>query len=246
MLLAVPSVAQSETDVKDGPGGQECVDIATTKLTAGWTCLGDELSFEVVVDGESQWQSTTVTTTQSDDPSTLSHPSDDDYSCEYKGICNVLHDTYTAWVKGNLTYGVSDKVWGRIDVVWRQHFNGKWPTWRLHLIWDSGYKVTTKWWRAQVRKEVALWPDPVLGYAYFYPDPISSSNWSSWSPSSTGWRYASEAIAESGNFHDDLYGYFDANGKQFAAGTLHTGHWKSVWNNTSKYWQQKYTSTWYS
>lgn len=251
--LPVSSVNAEEYN-KDGGSGQECVSVAKLVATGAWSCLGNYLTYEVDDGTGSKWQTVNVgaeppATLGGDEVGTLSHPtnSEDDFAYEGVSIKNIVHGDYTAWVKGNATYGVSGNVWGTFDVVWRQHFNGPLPQWRIHLIWDSGYAVNSDYWKAQVRKEVNNWPDPVKGVATFYPATISSSNWDAYGPAGgTTFKPADEKITQGGFYHDDMFGYFTANGRSFAAGTLHTGHWNSIWNNTNDYWEQKYTDEWYN
>lgn len=107
----------------------------------------------------------------------------DDTNCEYTDSCNVVVSAYCSWVKGNAAYGGGGDVWGNFDIVWRQCFDGPWPRWRLHLIWDSGYQVNPDFFYAQARKEVNNFPDPVKGYEELYPGAIHAYNWHAWYPS---------------------------------------------------------------
>jgi hypothetical protein len=256
--LALPEAGVAAGTHSDGsPGapqikdstGDPCVALATSKARGSWTCYGDTLAYEVISStGASSW--TTESVPQANGTATPVSPlatDNDDTDCEYAGatICNVVTSTYCAWVKGNLSYGESLVVWGRFDVVWRQCFNGPWPRWRLHLIWDTGPAVDPDYFSGVARKEVSAAPDPIVSRANLYPAAIDSVHWEAWYPSSTGWQYGSAKITESGNFHDDLFGYFMANGHRFYAPTLHTGHWRSTWNSTTKIYDQKYTGKWY-
>lgn len=251
--LASPALGDSVgTDAKDAPADAACIAAAQARTTGAWVCTGNELSYEATdADGATTWESETFDGSAPPGDDVPAAAWDDDYSCEPTGVCNALIDAYGARVKANSYYGVCDsngdcETWGSFDQVWRQRFDGKWPRWKLHLVWDYGCAVDTLWWRAQVRKSIDWWPDPILGYAYFYPSTISSQDWHHYSPAGgKAYRYADEAINESGQFYDDLYGYFNACGRRFGTSKLHTGHWKSTWNSISKYYEQKYTSTWY-
>jgi hypothetical protein len=92
-------------------------------------------------------------------------------------VCVRKISSFIAEIKGNAVYGAGGETFGSSDVVWRQSFGGHYNSYRLLLIWDSGTSVDSDYWRARVREEKSLYPDPIRGYAIMTP---ASIYWGSW------------------------------------------------------------------
>lgn len=221
LLLTLTTAPISYAD----PSPDPCVDVAVKLDTSQWVCVGTNLSY-IAEDGT--WIEREVPDPISSvDPESLSestdsHTSDYDSWCETKSTCSRYWSQYIAEIKANAAFGNRDRVLGRFDVVWRQNFDGPYNRYRLSLYWDSGSAVDTDHWTALVRKEVDNWFDPTVGRAYFYNSTISSVNYISHYPSISGILYVDEPITDTNAaYHDDLYGFFYANGQSWEAGKLH-------------------------
>jgi hypothetical protein len=248
------SSAAAATKVVQDPNSA-CISQALASGSESWTCFGDELTTsttdaagkdivrrEKVADptvpafvDESRPTPTVGTEARSAEELTVAS---DDYDtwCESGTICGRQISAYIAEVKGNGAYGDQNGVIGRVDVIQRQSFNGPYPRWRGLLIWDSGPAVTTTRYTVTCRINVDG-PDGTCGGITHYFSTISSGNWRSWSPSSTGYRQNSQRLVGSTYYHEDAYGSFTASGRSqvFYYGTLHTGRWRYCSSNCQYY-----------
>jgi hypothetical protein len=214
-----------------------------TQQGQAWVCLGDKLTYNAGTRRTPDW-STTAAPQTSAGPMPASRVGEDyDFWCESKSKCSRKISAYIAETKGNATYGVNDEVYGSMDIIWRQNFDGPWSRWRLTLKWESGSAVEDDGWIAWQREE-EFGPDSNYCHSKtFHPSAISRVNRWAYSPSKTRMNYCDKKVGKKEDWHDDLKGWFFCRGERFAAGTLHTGRWESFRKSGGGY-GQRYKSSW--
>lgn len=245
MPTAIATEAGGKSDGPDSAVQQQCISAAKRTQSQAWTCVGGALTAQVIgAKGANQllvkqFGSGAAEMTPAPAAGTAGILADDyDSWCETGSVCGRKISDYTAEVKGNGVYGVGSQVVGRLDIVYRQTFNGYRPRWRGLLIWDSGPTVRPRPFYAYCRIN-RTGTDGFCGNITFSFAAISSTSWRAWSPSSTGFhQLGGNPLVNGTEYHDDLYGSFTADGYSqiFYAATIHTGRWRQC-NPNCKYYQ---------
>jgi hypothetical protein len=215
VVIGIPSAGAS-TSAAAGPQARaedtifaECIAAARQRAAEGWVCTADGLSYSVrQADGTTREQFLPVET-DSVAPSTVVAPKigeDWDYWCETVARCSRRVTAYIAETKGNLTYGVGNRIVGYIDIISRQNFNGISPRYRVRLIWDGGPGVIPYDWYKHCRRNITG-PDPSCGVRRFNPGPFGPGFASYYTERQI---LSNDPLRRDDDYHDDTYGDFAA------------------------------------
>lgn len=174
-----------------------------------------------------------------------------DTFCEPKGVCLGPNRTATkAGIKANLEYGWIDghgrHLWGRLDVIWEQNFNGHWSTYRWGVIWDKGGQHPEAYvdsLRAFVLEGIPGEKDPTHARIAITPNQIVNEGlWRFWRPSRWKYSIVDKPVpyrdGRRKSFHDDLDGSFWSNGRKFYMGKYHLPAFKTVRGAQNTYWSK--------
>jgi hypothetical protein len=220
VLMGIPSAGAATSSVA-GPQARtaearaedtifaKCIAAARQQAPEAWVCTADGLTYSVrQSDGTTQERFLPVQT-DSVAPSTGVAPrigEDWDYWCETVARCSRRVNQYVAETKGNLTYGVSGRIVGYIDIISRQNFDGIRPRYRVRLIWDGGPGVIPYDWYKQCRRNITG-PDPSCGIRTFYPGAFGPGFSNYWTERQI---LSNDPLRRDDDYHDDTFGDFGA------------------------------------
>ena len=207
VLMSIPSAGASTSPAAEPQARADvaraedrifakCIAAARQRAPEGWVCTADGLSYSVrQPNGTTQEQFLPVPA-DSVAPSRVVAPA----------RCSRRVNQYVAETKGNLTYGVGNRIVGYIDIISRQNFDGIRPRYRVRLIWDGGPGVLPYDWYKQCRRNITG-PDPSCGIRTFYPAAFGPGFGSYYTERQI---LSNDPLLRNDDYHDDTFGDFGA------------------------------------